>query len=284
MAPCGSVRYRRAGPGFTCDAATVPQVQPGDYVVAPTPRGPQVGWVLHTFEEPPTSADAPLQTLLRLATSRDLVLWQMAQHKALEALVNARAQAARVGLKSVRIILVEVSLDHQTLTFEYFTEENPEQSKAWKRFVQGLEKVYPNRNLEFVRLGPRDAAKWEGGLGACGMERCCTRFMTGFQPVQMRMAKDQNLALGGTDITGSCGRLRCCLAFEQPIYQELLAQLPRLKARISTPRGQGKVVEVRPLQGTVVVELLEDRTRLELSRAELEDLLPPCADCPHAQG
>jgi len=235
MAPFVSVRFRRAGPGFTYDAATVPQVQPGDYVVAPTPRGPQVGWVLRTFQEPPTSVDAPLQTLLRLATSRDLVLWQMAQHKALEALVNARAQAARAGLKS-------------------------------------------------VRLGPRDAAKWEGGLGACGMERCCTRFMTEFQPVQMRMAKDQNLALGGTDITGSCGRLRCCLAFEQPLYQELLAQLPRLKARIPTPRGEGKVVEVRPLQGTVVIELLEDRTRVELSREELEDLLPPCADCPQAQG
>ncbi len=283
MAPYVYVRFRRAGPAFAYDAQPLPHLQVGEYVVVRTPRGPQVGWVIRRSETLPENTEAPKEKVLRVATPRDLVLWQLAQNKALEALVNARALARNAGVREVRFILVEVSLDHQTYTFEYHTENEPESTKAWKRFLQQVQKAYPGRTLNFVRLGARDAAKWEGGLGVCGMERCCSAFLIEFQPVQMRMAKEQNLSLAGGDITGACGRLRCCLAFEQPVYQALRADLPRLKSRIETPRGRGKVVEVRPLQGQVVVELEEDRTRIVLTREDLALIGdPPCPSCPQA--
>lgn len=273
------VRFRCAGPIFPYGVPEGVQAGEGDFVVVDTPRGIQVGWVVKTWEASPEDWEEGAE-ILRVATPRDLILWQMAQQKGLEALVNARAHAQRFGLHRVSFVQVEVSLDHQVYTFEYHAEETPE-NKTWKKFLEALQRIYPKRVLQFHRLGARDAAKWEGGPGACGAPRCCTVFLTDFQSIQIRMAKDQHLSLASSDITGMCGRLRCCLAFEHAVYRDLLDALPKLKSRVRTPKGEGKVVDLFPLQGKVVVEFA-DKTRVTFSKEEI-DFQPRCNNCPRAQ-
>ncbi len=276
MAPYVGVRFRCAGPLFPYATPEGVEVNPGDFVVVDTPRGKQVGWVTKEWQEPPENWKEGT-IVLRVATPRDLLLWQLAQQKGLEALVNARAHTQRLGLQGLSFIYVEVSLDHQVYTFEYHAEETPD-GKAWRRLQDTLQRTYPKRLLQFHRLGARDAAKWEGGPGTCGAPRCCSLFLTDFQSIQIRMAKDQHLSLASADITGMCGRLRCCLAFEHAVYRELLDALPKLKSRVRTPKGEGKVVDLFPLQGKVVVEL-PDRTRITYSKEEIE-FTPRCQLCP----
>lgn len=274
------VRFRKAGAAYPYAVPPGMKVHQEDFVVVPTPRGDQVGWVIKTWEQAP-GAWEPQAVVHRVATPRDLMLWQLAQQKGLEALVNARAQAKRLDLKGVFFAHVEVSLDHRVFTFEYHLEGQPVEPRRWRRLQEALQRLYSGKQLHFQRIGARDAAKLTGGAGVCGAVRCCALFLTDFQSIQIRMAKDQHLSLVSEDITGMCGRLRCCLAFEHAVYQELLQALPKLKSRVRTPRGEGKVVDVLPLQEQVVVEFA-DRTRMTFHKDQIQ-FHPPCQNCPRAQ-
>jgi cell fate regulator YaaT (PSP1 superfamily) len=123
-------------------------------------------------------------------------------------------------------------------------------------------------HIDLHRLGPRDHAKLMGGYGACGEPRCCSRFMSDFMPISIRMAKKQGVSLSPSEITGMCGRLRCCLAYEHEQYVEACRVMPRRKKRVQTPYGEGKVVDLLPLKGVVVVKV-EDR-RLEVPAEDVE--------------
>jgi cell fate regulator YaaT (PSP1 superfamily) len=117
-----------------------------------------------------------------------------------------------------------------------------------------MQKLYPRSQIEMRQIGPRDVAKILGGMGACGLEtRCCSKFLTDFSPISIKMAKEQGISLTPSEITGMCGRLRCCLIYEYEQYVEARKQLPKRNKRVVTPNGEGKVVDVAPLSGMVTV-------------------------------
>ncbi len=281
------VRFRPRGNLYDYDAAAWPTLQRGDFVVVQTRFGPQVGEVVQVREQPPAGeqdAPADLEPVLRRATAHDLALRQLRQNKEVELLVNLRAKVRDLGRQErryqrLRIVEVELSLDDRHMRVLYTDEdEDSPLGGAVRRLGQRL--AGP-RQVHWVRLGPRDAAKLSGGVGACGMpERCCSLFMHAFQSVSVRMAKVQNVSLGPHEITGMCGRLRCCLRFEFATYQEARATLPKERKRVRTPEGVGRVIAVHPLSQQVTVEI-PDKGRLLFAGAEVQPVQPPCDGCPH---
>jgi cell fate regulator YaaT (PSP1 superfamily) len=123
--------------------------------------------------------------------------------------------------------------------------------------------------VDLRRIGPRDYAKLLGGYGACGEPRCCSRFICEFSPVSIKMAKTQGVSLNPSDITGLCGRLRCCLLYEHEQYAEASKKMPRRKKRVQTPHGEGKVVDLLPLKGMVVVQIEDRRVEVPVDDVEL---------------
>jgi hypothetical protein len=139
-----------------------------------------------------------------------------------------------------------------------------------RTFIREAAPMYPDTRLEIRQVGPRDMAKEVAGLGACGIEkRCCSRFLTEFSSISIRMAKSQNVSLTPSEITGICGRLRCCLSYEHEMYEEARKLLPKVKKTIQTPLGEGKVTQVLPMTDSVMVYIPEVGLR-EIKRSELE--------------
>ena len=128
--------------------------------------------------------------------------------------------------------------------------------------------------IEMRQVGIRNQAKMCGGLGRCGRELCCSAFLNKFEPVSIRMAKEQGLSLNPTKISGQCGRLMCCLTYEHPIYQELRRHLPRLGKRVKIPEGEGKIIRYNLIRQTVTLEMMEGQ-EMELSLSQLPPSLPP---------
>jgi cell fate regulator YaaT (PSP1 superfamily) len=174
-------------------------------------------------------------------------------------------------MSGVKIISIEYSLDGRQL----FVALNSENSVHYnlKRLHQDVQKMVKGVHLEIRQIGPRDAAKMIQGMGACGMEkRCCSKFLTEFSSISIRMAKTQDISLTPSEITGMCGRLRCCLSYEYDQYVEAIKTLPKRKKRIQTPMGEGRVIQILPLRQTVSVDIPDigprQFTREDLDRAE----------------
>ncbi len=147
-----------------------------------------------------------------------------------------------------------------------------------KSLRQDMQRQYAPAVVELRQIGPRDVAKLLGGMGACGLEtRCCSRFLTEFSSISIRMAKEQGISLTPTEITGMCGRLRCCLIYEYDTYVEARKGLPKRNKRIATPFGEGKVVDVLPLAGKVRVDIPEVGIR-EFTREEILAFSEPPLD------
>ncbi len=284
MAMVVQVRFRPTGGLYAYDATGLPPMQPGDFVVVQTQFGPQVGEVVRIQ----TEAEAPQTTesILRRASARDLAVRRLRQNKEVELLVNLRAKLKALArsdkrYRTTRIVEVELSLDDRQVRILYtLAEEDAQVGSALRRLAQRL--VGP-RQVHWFRLRPRDAAKLTGGVGACGMpQRCCSLFMTSFHSVSVRMAKIQGIALGPSDISGMCGRLRCCLYFEYEQYAEARATLPRERSQVQTPEGIGRVLSVQPLAGQVTVEI-PDKGRFVFSAEQVAPRVDagPCAHCPH---
>ena len=133
-----------------------------------------------------------------------------------------------------------------------------------------MQRIYPRSVVELRQIGPRDVAKLLGGMGACGIEnRCCSMFLTEFSPISIKMAKEQGISLTPSEITGMCGRLRCCMVYEYEQYVEARNQLPKRGKRVVTPLGEGKVVDVYPLRQAVVV-MLDKGTQQEFPHEQIQ--------------
>jgi cell fate regulator YaaT (PSP1 superfamily) len=169
-------------------------------------------------------------------------------------MINCRAKASELRIPSVKIIAAEFSFDGSRLSLLYSSETGDKiDLRALRR---GMQKLYPHSKVEMHQIGPRDVAKILGGMGACGLEnRCCSMFLTEFSPISIKMAKDQGISLTPSEITGMCGRLRCCLVYEYEAYVEARKQLPKRGKRVITPQGEGKVVDVYPLKQAVLVNI-----------------------------
>jgi cell fate regulator YaaT (PSP1 superfamily) len=226
-------------------------VLPGDHVVVETKRGRQLGQVIAYVDDDKIDKRRGIKPIERKANPRDLVMKQVWEQRELDALITCREKAHELNVKDAKFVKAEYSFDGSWLTFLYATENK-------KLDVRPLRKAL-NRafraQIELLLIGPRDVAKILGGHGACGSPRCCSTFLTEFSPVSIKMAKEQGISLSPQEITGMCGRLRCCLVYEYEQYVEAKKQLPRMGKRIGTPYGEGKVVDVRPLRESVVVSV-----------------------------
>jgi len=241
-------------------------VEPGDHVVVDTKRGLQLGQVMSHIDPNKLNRRRGVKQISRRATPRDLVLKQFWEQKELDALISCREKAHQMGIKDAKFVKAEYSFDGGNLTFLYTTENKKLDVRP---LSSKLRRAYRAR-VDMLMIGPRDVAKIMGGHGACGQPRCCSTFLTDFSPVSIRMAKAQGISLSPQEITGMCGRLRCCLVFEYEQYVRAKKQLPKVGKRIGTPYGEGRVRDIRVLRDSVVVEV--DGERHEVFRHEFEPL------------
>ncbi len=263
------LRFQPIGKIYHFDASNFQGVQPGDYVVVETSRGTQLGKIVQLVDIPDRNSTG-IKSILRIATPQDLLVHQQWEQKEIEAVQACRTKAAELGLIDVKIVSAEFSLDGSRLLFVYSSEEGEKTDlKSLKRTMQ---RAYQQSHVEMHLVGPRDVAKALGGMGACGLAcRCCAAFLTEFNPISIKMAKEQGISLTPTEITGMCGRLRCCLVYEYEQYVEARRQLPKRGKLVVTPKGNGKVVDVNPLKSSVFVEL-EQGGQHEFMQEEIQPL------------
>jgi cell fate regulator YaaT (PSP1 superfamily) len=179
--------------------------------------------------------------------------WQVKEPEVIE---FARQRAKEIRLSGVKIISAEYSYDGSRLTVFFSTET--EEKADLKSLRQDTQRRFAPSQVDLRQIGPRDVAKNLCGIGACGLEkRCCCQFLSEFSSISIRMAKEQGISLTPGEITGMCGRLRCCLAYEFDQYTEARSHLPKRNKEVTTPAGKGKVVDVRPLQEMIMVEIPE---------------------------
>lgn len=250
------IRFSEGGKTYHFDASDCQDVQVDDFVIVETSRGKQLGRVAVVAEPGELGGGHHWKPLLRKATPRDLVLRQVWEEKEARALETCQGIASDLNIRGVKFVSAEFSLEGEKLIilYSYDGKGDPNLGQLTSR----LNQAYAEAQVELHRIGPRDAAKIIGGMGACGKGvRCCTEFMTEFTPISIKMAKAQGVSLAPSEITGMCGRLRCCLMHEHELYVEAKKVLPRRGNVISTPRGKGRVVRLDPLTQKVYVDLGE---------------------------
>ena len=222
--------------------------QPGDYVMADTPKGPACGQVSQAARPVPDYLlPNPLPALVRMADSVDIRRMHQRQNEDKKAWRICRECIDRHGLE-MKLVKVEYAPDHSKVTF-YFTADG---RVDFRELVKDLASTFHMR-IELRQIGVRDESKMMGGIGLCGQPFCCSRFLRDFQPVSIRMAKEQGLSLNPTKISGACGRLMCCLAYEQKSYEYLNSITPQVGSVVRTPDGEGVVIEVNVIAGTLKV-------------------------------
>ncbi len=257
------VRFQKIGKLYHFNYQEFPELQTGDYVIVETRRGRQIGQIMG-FTTPDEGRD--VRTILRPATPRDLVLKQHWEARQPEALELCQEMASRYRhFDEVKFVVAEYNYDGSVVTFLFSAEEKVDTYKLQQKLDKKLD-----AQVEMRQIGPRDVAKLLGGFGACGETRCCSTFLTDFSPISIKMAKAQGISLNPAEITGMCGRLRCCLVYEYEQYVEARKHLPRRNKRIGTPYGEGKVIDVYPLKDAVSV-YIEGVGRKSIQR---EDIVP----------
>lgn len=250
------IRFHKGGKIYHFDASNFSNLEEGDFVIVETSRGKQLGQIVLFVESDEKNGHRNWKPIVRKATPRDLVLRQISEEKEEETLEYCQKRAREYSLEEVKFVSAEYSLEGDHLIFLYSYEGKDEPDL--EGILEELRDKYADRNVELRRIGPRDAAKIIGGMGACGKGvRCCTEFMTEFEPISIKMAKEQGVSLAPSEITGMCGRLRCCLMYEHEQYIRAKEDLPQRGKQVRTPRGEGKVVRLNPLQNEVHVDLGE---------------------------
>lgn len=260
------IRFQKLGKLYHFSIQDNSDIEAGDHVIVETNRGQQLGQIMAYVPSEEAHRQKGMRSVQRKATPRDLVMKQTWEGKELDALITCREAASKVGIKDAKFVKAEYSFDGSWITFHYTTEnKNLDINKLKQSLTNSL-----NTRVEMRSIGPRDVAKIMGGFGACGAPRCCSTFLTEFSPISIRMAKEQGVSLSPQEITGMCGRLRCCLVFEYTQYVEAKKTLPRHGKVIGTPYGEGKVRDVRVLRDSVVVVI--DGEWKEVFRHEFEPL------------
>jgi cell fate regulator YaaT (PSP1 superfamily) len=249
------VRFSKVGKVYHFSANSVTDLKVGDMVVVETSRGWQLGQVAQVVQDAKRPPEG-WKELDRRATPRDLLLRQMWQMKESEVVSRCRERAGDINLVGIKIVSAEYSFDGSRLTILFSSET--EEKYDLKSLRQDMQKMFAPSQVEMRQIGPRDVAKTVCGMGACGLEtRCCCLFLTEFSSISIKMAKEQGISLTPTEITGMCGRLRCCLIYEYDTYVEARSKLPKRNKRVNTPLGEGKVVDIVPLRESVIVDLPE---------------------------
>ena len=256
------IRFKSAGKiyDFDCGAFVL---NPGDRVVVETDQGLGFGTVVvapESYDE--TKQKRPLKKIFRLATEKDFAQLEINSRKEKEAYAYCQ-QCIRDLKLDMNLFSVESTFDGGKMTYFFTAEARVDFRELVKLLVKKL-----NVRVEMRQVGIRNQAKMCGGLGRCGRELCCASFIDKFDPVSIRMAKDQGLSLNPTKISGQCGRLMCCLTYEYKTYSDLKKKFPKIGKTVATESGKGKVMRHNILAGRLSIRL-EDNTELEISLEEI---------------
>ena len=249
MAEVIGVRFKEVGKVYYFDPLDN-KLSTGDKVIVETARGLECGEVAMPNKDiDEKELNHPLKPLVRIATKDDLRRVEENRKKEKSAHKICEEKIAKHKLV-MKLVNVEYTFDNSKIIF-YFTADGRVDFRA---LVKDLASVFRTR-IELRQIGVRDEAQMLGGLGICGRPFCCSRFMGEFQPVSIKMAKEQGLSLSPTKISGTCGRLMCCLKYEQEAYTDLLRHTPKVGAVVNTPEGKGLVVENNLIARTLKVKL-----------------------------
>ncbi|WP_186673310.1 stage 0 sporulation family protein [Sporosarcina sp. BP05] len=260
------VRFKKAGKIYYFDPLEY-ALDEGDYVIVETARGIEYGKVTGRVREVgENDVVLPLKKIIRPAQTEDL---EKVEENRLEA-----ERAFSTGVEKIiehalemKLVDVEYTFDRNKIVF-YFTAEG---RVDFRNLVKDLASIFRTR-IELRQIGVRDEAKMLGGIGPCGRMLCCSTFLGDFEPVSIKMAKDQNLSLNPSKISGLCGRLMCCLKYENDDYEEAKALMPDVGTRVQTPEGPGKVVGLNLLERLLQVSIAEQDLVLEYTLEEIMEL------------
>jgi cell fate regulator YaaT (PSP1 superfamily) len=257
------VRFKKAGKIYYFDPGDL-SIQKDDFVIVETVRGVEYGRaVVPRKQVEDHDVVLPLKKVVRIADHKDRMIVEENKQAAQEAydVCNEKVNGHQLDMK---LVDVEYTFDRNKVIF-YFTADG---RVDFRELVKDLASIFRTR-IELRQIGVRDEAKMLGGIGPCGRMLCCSTFLGDFDPVSIKMAKDQNLSLNPTKISGLCGRLMCCLKYENDEYEAAKEQLPDLGEMIETPQGRGKVVGLNILERVLQVELKEQDRVLEYTLDEI---------------
>ena len=264
MADVVGVRFKRTGRVYYFDPSDI-ELKVGDRVVVETARGLELGEVVIAPSKVPAGElNKPLKSVVRQAKAEDIERADKLKQKEGEALAECAKLVEQLKLP-MKLISAEYNLDASHLTIFFSAEGRVD----FRELVRELSRRLKVR-VEMRQVGPRDEAKLLGGFGRCGLPLCCASFLSEFNPVSIKMAKEQNLPLNPMKISGLCGRLLCCLGYEFEQYRSVKEKMPKEGQRISTAMGMAKVVGGNLFKGTVLVEM-ESGARVEISLDEISD-------------
>lgn len=249
MVKVAGVRFKTAGKIYYFDPDNF-DVKNGDNVIVETARGMEYGMVTNDIQEVnENDIVAPLKKIIRIATAEDDRKHKENVKKKERAMQLCQEKVDKHGL-IMKLIDVEYTFDNSKIIF-YFTADG---RVDFRELVKDLASVFKMR-IELRQIGVRDEAKMMGGIGGCGRSLCCNSWLADFEPVSIKMAKVQNLSLNPSKISGICGRLMCCLKYENDIYMEMRRGMPEVGERIKTPDGLAKVVDTNILEDIIRVRL-----------------------------
>ncbi len=266
------VQFQKNGKMYYFDANGF-DVKTGEYVVVDTVRGPDLGEVSMGSREMDGEKEyVPLKKMIRKATEQDIQHGRENRLKEKEAFSICQKKILEHKLE-MKLVSVEYAFDNSKILF-FFTANG---RVDFRSLVKDLASIFKMR-IELRQIGVRDEAKMLGGLGPCGRPICCGSFLDQFQPVSIKMAKEQNLSLNPTKISGVCGRLMCCLKYEQEHYESTRKKMPKVGREVTTPDGTGPVTDLNIVKETVFVRLTNGDTS-EIKEYPLESIIRPQETC-----
>ncbi len=243
------VKFREAGKIYYFSPGKL-KISAGEHVIVETARGVEYGFVAQGNRMVDSSKIVlPLRTALRKATSDDTDRYESNKKLEEEALPICKKKIEDHGL-DMKLVDAEYTFDNSKLIFYFSAEARVD----FRELAKDLASVFRTR-IELRQIGIRDEAKMLGGLGVCGRPFCCSSFLSDFVQVSIKMAKEQNLSLNSSKISGTCGRLMCCLRYEHETYEAEIAKTPKIDATVKTPDGIGTVTETSPLTGFIKVKI-----------------------------
>ena len=249
MIDVAGIRFKRVGKIYYFSPGDL-KLNQGDHVIVETSRGIEYGTVVIPLKKVTDDEIVPpLKKILRIATPDDDKQIEINKEKEKEAMKLCQEKINKHNLE-MKLIDVEYTFDHNKVLF-YFSADG---RIDFRELVRDLAGVFKTR-IELRQIGVRDEAKMMGGLGICGRQLCCSLFLSDFEPVSIKMAKEQNLSLNPTKISGTCGRLMCCLKNEQEAYEDIIKNTPGVGSIVKTPDGKGEVKSVSALKGILTVAL-----------------------------
>ncbi|CAJ1004627.1 MULTISPECIES: stage 0 sporulation family protein [Bacillales] len=257
------VRFKKAGKIYYFDPDRLP-IEKDSHVIVETARGVEYGKVVIGRKQvADKDVVLPLKKVIRMANERDAKQVEENKQAAKNAFSICQTKIKEHNLE-MKLVDVEYTFDRNKIIF-YFTADG---RVDFRELVKDLASVFRTR-IELRQIGVRDEAKMLGGIGPCGRLLCCSTFLGDFEPVSIKMAKDQNLSLNPAKISGLCGRLMCCLKYENDNYESTRDEMPDIGAMVTTPMGEGRVVSVNVLDQSVQVELLENKHTIEFALDEI---------------